>query len=441
MSDKEVKTIRIIPSKSFAHRAYICDFLAGENASGVICDLESDDINATRNCIASLANGVNVIDAMESGSTLRFILPLAGVLGKTVSIITRGRLSKRPMLSFEDTLIRNGMEIEHESDGIIKAKGKLRPGVFMLPGAVSSQFVTGLLLSLPYLDGDSRIELTSELKSKAYVDITKSVLADYGVSISEHDGIYEVPGGQKYSCSGGYHVEGDWSQAAFWLAAGLIGEHPVKVEGLRADSVQGDRKIVKILRDMGGRIEEEKSDSGVSYIAYPSSLHGKVIDVSEVPDLAPAIACAACAANGSTRLVNAERLMLKESNRIESIVNCACDLGFEAVGKDAEICINGTGGEAVGKDAEICIAGTGGQAVEKDTEICIAGTGGEAGSDSKEICSVRTADDHRIVMMAAVLSLISDRKVEIAGSSTVSKSYPTFFDELENAGLAGNIIR
>ena len=408
MDDKEIRTIHIIPSKSFAHRAFICDFLAGDEARGVVCDLESDDINATKGCIDGLKTGVNVIDARESGSTLRFILPLAGVMGRSVGIITRGRLSERPMLSFEDALMRNGMEIEHDQSGVITTGGKLRPGVFRLPGAVSSQFITGLLLSLPSLEGDSRIELTSELKSKAYVDITLSVLSDYGVSIREHDGMYEIPGGQKYSCKGSYKVEGDWSQAAFWLAAGLIGECPVRVEGLRADSVQGDRRIIEIFRDMGGRIDEEKCEDGTCYTAYPSELHGCEVDVSEVPDLAPAITCAACAADSETRMVNAERLRLKESDRIDSIVNAVMDLGFYAEGKD--------------------------------NEIVIAGKSGRPSDKTSDARRVRTSGDHRIVMMAAVISLISGYKVEIEDAGSVSKSYPTFFDELKKAGLADSVI-
>lgn len=409
MSGDKVKTIRIIPSKSFAHRAYICDFLAGENACGVISDLYSDDINATKGCLAGLSSGVEVIDAMESGSTLRFILPLAGVLGRSVSIITRGRLKERPMNSFESELMRNGMRIQHGSDGVIRTSGRLEPGVYRLPGSISSQFITGLLLSLPYLDGDSRIELTSELKSKAYVDITLSVLADYGVEISEHDGAYDIKGGQKFECSGAYKVEGDWSQAAFWLVAGLIGKTPVRVEGLKPDSVQGDREIVEILKRMGGRIEEKPDDDYAAYTSYPSDLHGTVADVSEIPDLAPAIACAAAACEDKTRMIKAERLRLKESDRIDSIVNCLTDLGFSA-----------SSGEG---------------------EIVIGGRKEKSGESSDEIAKARTAGDHRVVMMAAVLSLITDEIVEIEESSSVTKSYPTFFDELEQAGLSDNLIR
>ena len=396
------RIIKIIPSKSFAHRAYILDFLAGGDGSSVSCSLDSDDIKATRSCLAGLREGDSDIDVRESGSTLRFILPLAGALGKSVTIHTSGRLSKRPMGPFEDELRSHGMEIEHLPGGLIRVSGKLTPGTFRLPGSISSQFITGLLLSLPYLEGDSRIELTSGLKSKAYVDITLSVLTDYGVNIKEYDNTYIVNGYQKYS-SFPYDVEGDWSQAAFWLAAGLIGKESVEISGLRADSVQGDRKIVEILRSMGGRIELSEEDGRTYFTSYPSKLHGIDVSVSEVPDLAPAIAACASAAEGVTRLTDAERLRLKESDRIKSITECLKCLGVQADEVDDEIVIRG--GEGI--------------------------RGGEA----------ETSADHRIVMMAAVLSLVSESKVTIKDSRAVSKSYPTFFDEMEKAGFAENIVR
>ena len=387
----DVKEVRIIPSKSFGHRAYICDLLAGDEGHGVICDLDSDDIRATRSCIEALEKGEDTLDAGESGSTLRFMLPLAGALGRDAAFITRGRLAERPILPLEEELTAHGMKISHSDNGEIMVSGQLVSGVYRLPGDISSQFITGLLLSLPYLEGDSRIELLSELKSKAYVDITLSVLRDYGVSIEEHGDIYEIKGGQKYSCSRAYEVEGDWSQAAFWLAAGLIGDAPVRVRGLRADSVQGDRKIIEILRNMGGLIEYDDETS--SFTSFPTDLKGAEIDVSEVPDLAPAIAAAAAFAGEDTRLFNAGRLRLKESDRIDSIVGCLTDLGFSAEGSADEILIRGS-----------------------------SGTGGTA----------RTYGDHRIVMMAAVLSLSIDGEVRIEDKEAVRKSYPAFFDEFEN---------
>ena len=458
----------MIPSKSYAHRAYICDLLAGSggagaddipadgSGAGVVCDLDSDDIKATRGCLAQLKKSIDhgrneltgatrdsegyqlsdrddseelpVLEAGESGSTLRFMMPLAGAVEKAVLIKTKGRLAERPMGPFEDELVRHGMTIEHLPEGVIKVSGKLSSGEYRLPGSISSQFITGLLLSLPYLDGDSSIVLTSGLQSSAYVDITIDVLKAYGVEIRKIEGDdaevrgYVIPGGQRYHRESPYIVEGDWSQAAFWLTAGAIGKATVSVAGLDPESVQGDRKIVDVLRSFGARIEiengqtaEEKPASddrssfsvrtgeGCAVCACPSDLTGTTIDVSEIPDLAPAIACAAAAASGETRMINAERLKFKESDRIASIVRCLTDLGVAAEGTDSEIIIQGCGRSPAGGTAE-------------------------------------TAGDHRIVMMAAVLSLITRGKVTITGSSAVSKSYPAFFKELEQAGLAGNIV-
>ena len=416
MNENNVKTIDIIPSKSFAHRAYICDFLAGGTGGGVRCGLDSDDIRATKGCLDALRAGDDTLDCGESGSTLRFMLPLTGVLGRTVTFRTHGRLAERPMGPLEDELKAHGMCIDHLKGGEIQVSGQLEAGLYRLPGTVSSQFITGLLLSLPYLDGDSRIELTTPLKSSAYVDITVSVLADFGVRIHEHDGAYDISGHQEYACSGPqgiYEVEGDWSQAAFWFASGLIGRSPVLIRGLRNDSVQGDRKIVDVLKNMGGDIEivsgPDGETDGTGFLARPSELHGTITDVSEIPDLAPAIAAAAVSAEGVTRLTNAERLRLKESDRIDSITGCLNDLGFTAEGRPDEIIIYGDGG--------------------KDRKAV------------QNTMTAETAGDHRIVMMAAVLSLITPDRVKISGSKAVSKSYPTFFDEFDKAGMGNNLIR
>ena len=402
MDNKEIRIINIIPSKSYAHRALICDHLAGGSGYGVICSLDSDDVTATRNCLKALKEDGHVLLCGESGSTLRFMLPLAGVLGRSVRLEMEGRLAERPMGPLEDELQRHGMTISRE-DGAICAEGQLEPGTYSLPGSVSSQFITGLLLSLPHLDGDSAIELTSDLTSSAYVDITIDVLKQYGVSIEKEDRRFSVPGHQKYQREQPYAVEGDWSQAAFWLAAGAAGSCPVGVAGLNYDSVQGDREIEDILRSFGAEITwKTMVDDSKVIVAHPSQLHSSVVDIGEVPDLAPAVAAVAAAAFGDTKIINAGRLRLKESDRIESIVSCLGSLGVSA--------------EAV------------------DDGITIHGTGRAAGGETD------TAGDHRIVMMAAVLSLITDNKTIIHGSGAVAKSYPTFFSEMENAGLTGNLI-
>lgn len=537
MNSEKEKTIRIIPSKSYAHRAYICDFLAGSDGSDIICDLDSDDIRATRGCLEAiramirataesensqdflavdtnkqratdtdqLENGgsvygvwksrlivisqqnpehIVVLDCGESGSTLRFMLPLVGVLGISAEFVTKGRLSERPLGDFESELIRHGMEIEHAPGGIIKVSGSLTPGEYLLPGSISSQFITGLLLSLPFLDGDSTIKLTTDLQSSAYVDITIDVLRQFGIEIekirnkckdtgsviSSDCGAtakckvtgYVFRGGQKYrrdvSLVGPYVVEGDWSQAAFWLAAGAIGKAPVSVAGLNPEPVQGDRRIVDVLRKFGARIDVSKigaettdaDKTDISKIgagieetvvtSYPSALSGTTVDVSEIPDLAPAIACAGAAAAGETRLVNAGRLRLKESDRIRSIVQCLNDLGIIASESENEIIIQGCGGQTDGAGAECAGAD------DNDAECAGAECAGADDNDTEcagaECAGGRaeTAGDHRIVMMAAVLSLIAKDKVTITGSSAVNKSYPTFFRELEQAGMSDNVM-
>ncbi len=557
MNSEKEKTIRIIPSKSYAHRAYICDFLAGGDGSDIICDLDSDDIRATRGCLEAirtmirataesensqdflavdtnkqratdtdqLENGgsvygvwksrlivisqqnpehIVVLDCGESGSSLRFMLPLVGVLGISAEFVTKGRLSERPLGDFESELIRHGMEIEHAPGGIIKVSGSLTPGEYLLPGSISSQFITGLLLSLPFLDGDSTIKLTTDLQSSAYVDITIDVLRQFGIEIekirnewkdtgsviSSDCGAtakckvtgYMIRGGQRYRRDmplvGPYVVEGDWSQAAFWLAAGAIGKAPVSVSGLNPESVQGDRRIVDVLREFGARIDISKIDTdstdadriGINKIdadaaeaettdadktdiskigagieetvvtSYPSALSGTTIDVSEIPDLAPAIACAGAAASGETRLVNAGRLRLKESDRIRSIVQCLNDLGIFAREDEDEIIIQGCGGQTDGAGAEC--AGADDNDAECAGAECAGADDNDAECAGAECAGGRaeTAGDHRIVMMAAVLSLIAKDKVTITGSGAVNKSYPTFFRELEQAGMSDNVM-
>ena len=298
MDNKEIRIINIIPSKSYAHRAFICDHLAGGSGDGVICSLDSDDITATRNCLKALKEGGHVLLCGESGSTLRFMLPMAGVLGRSVRLEMKGRLAERPMGPLEDELQHHGMTISHK-DGAICAEGQLESGTYSLPGSVSSQFITGLLLSLPHLDGDSVIELTSDLRSSAYVDITIDVLKQYGISIEKEGRRFSVPGHQKYQREEPYAVEGDWSQAAFWLAAGVAGSCPVGVTGLNCDSVQGDRAIEVILRSFGANITWETIvDDSKIIVAHPSQLHSSIVDIGEVPDLAPAVAAVAAAACG-----------------------------------------------------------------------------------------------------------------------------------------------
>ena len=363
--------IDIIPSKSFAHRAYLCSALS-DHPSQVICRFTSEDIEATRECVRALREGESVMECGESGSTLRFLLPVMGALGRRGVFMTKGRLADRP----------------------------LSP---LIPGNVSSQFISGLLTALPLLKGNSTVVIEGPLESSAYVDITTEVLMKFGIGwvkkITGDGCCYEIPGGQMYQGPRQYVVEGDWSNAAFWLCAGVIGKEPVTVRGLRKDSLQGDRRIVDILRDFGAELRWDGSE----ITAFPSRLTGTEVDVSGVPDLAPVIALAASVASGRTDINNAGRLRLKESDRLTSVAESMNALGARVREKKDKLVIRGSGGASL--------------------------IGGY----------VKSWGDHRIVMMEAMASLVCEHKVIIRGKEAVSKSWPGFFQELERAGLAGNL--
>ena len=385
----KVINIDIIPSKSYAHRALICAALA-DKKTRVVCELTSDDITATRSCISAMTEGTETMECGESGSTLRFMLPVLAAQGKKGRFITKGRLAERPIEALRRELIAHGCRVSPEGESPVTVEGQLTSGKFALPGNISSQFVTGLLLALPLLAGDSTVVIDGELESSAYVDITLDVLKKFGIDI-EYDGCeFFVKGGQKFCGPLEYFVEGDWSAAAYWLVLGAIGREAVSVGGLNMDSKQGDRGIVEVLRAFGAEIEIKDS----RIIAYPSSLKGTVVDVSGIPDLTPAIALAASVAEGRTEIINADRLRLKESDRLTAISNTLNSLGGQITELRGGLIIDGNGGARL--------------------------KGG----------SVNSYGDHRIVMMAAAASVVSEKTVEIEGREAVNKSYPGFFTEL-----------
>ena len=414
-----IRTVDIIGSKSFAHRAYICAMLAAEGRGlgadavfdAVECTLDSDDVEATRGCVKAIAergsrnDGPLELNAGESGSTLRFLIPVLAALGIEAYIKTRGRLYERPMEDLSRALECHGAKAERAEGRRIHVSGKLAPGDFRLPGDISSQYVTGVLMALPIIGGGS-ITLTSRLKSGAYVDMTMEVMRAFGVEVTKTEKGFSVPEGSGYTLPERYKVEGDWSQASFFLVAGAVGDSPVAVRGLRADSVQGDRAIVNVIEKFGGRVEPGPEGA---FVSKPSALKSASVDIDPIPDLAPPIAVLAAAAGGLSKLRNCGRLRLKESDRVESIVKLLCDLGAGAYSSDDEIMITGIGS---GREEGLLLPG------------------GEADA----------AGDHRIAMAAAVMSLITSGKVEIKGSGAVSKSYPGFFDELEGIGLSDNIV-
>ena len=394
--------VDIIPSKTYAHRLLICAALS-ETPCEVQCDFHSDDLDATRRCLQAIREGSGVLDCGESGSTLRFMLPVAAALGISAEFRTSGRLMDRPMSPLSDELASHGCELSPPGVSPLRISGQLKPGTFIMPGNVTSQFVSGLLMALPILKKESRVIVSGRLQSSAYVDCTIDVLEQFGIHIEveerETGRTYIVPGKQSFRGPAVCLPEGDWSGAANWLLAGAIGKEPVSVRGLNPDSKQADRQIVEILRQFSAKVETE----GDVVTCYPSSLTGNKVDISGNPDLAPVIALAGACAAGETRIVNALRLRMKESDRISSICSVLSGLGVHTEELPDEIHIQGCGEELL-----------------------------QGGIFSSE-------NDHRIVMMEAVASLRSDSPIRIEGAEAVNKSYPGFFRVMEEAGLAGNV--
>lgn len=368
------------PSKSDAHRALICSRLAAQtHLPEGLGNNWSDDIKATDECLRRLIEGSDLpLDCGESGTTLRLLVPVAAALGSGSTFIGHGRLPARPMQEYRDIFHGHGVELEMLDNASLplKLNGRLEAGGFFAPGHISSQYISGMLLALPLLTGDSELILTSELQSAPYVDMTLTTMAAFGVSVEARDNGWSVRGGQKYKPAE-YRVEADYSQAAFWLTA-ANGGNQIKVEGLRAGSVQGDRAIISLLAD------------------FRSGRDRYSIDVSQIPDLVPILSVAAALVPARTELVNAARLRLKESDRLLST-----EVALSAIG--ADIHQQGDG-----------LVIYGGRQLE----------GGRANGHN----------DHRIVMALAIAALFTRNGVEIVGSQAVSKSYPDFFQRLRDLG-------
>ncbi|MBP7401670.1 MAG: 3-phosphoshikimate 1-carboxyvinyltransferase [Clostridia bacterium] len=383
------------PSKSCAHRALICAALAGRDMSGresVIRGLgePSDDILVTQACLFALLDGDGTLDCGESGTTLRLLVPVAAALGRPVTFTGRGRLPQRPLKEYEEAFRGHGTTLRFAGEASlpVSLRGRLAPGRFELPGHVSSQYVSGLLLALPLLAGDSDIVLTSALQSAPYVDLTREIMARFGVEAEplppdpdRHPfGGFHVPGGQRYRPAD-YHVETDYSQAAFWLAANYLGS-AVELPGLPERTSQGDRAIVGLLGRLAAMDREPD--------------HRLEIDASQIPDLVPILAVAAAFTPGTTRIVNAARLRLKESDRLASVADSLTAIG-------ADIRVTGDGLEIRG-----------------ETVL----RGGE--TDSR--------NDHRIAMAMAIAATRTQTGVVIRDPWCVDKSYPRFFDDLLTVG-------
>ena len=367
-------------SKSQTHRAVLALMLA--QGEGKLSNLAvSQDIQATQDCVAALksgqpaqADGLPLLDCGESGSTLRFLIPVALAVRGGGHFTGRGRLMERPQGPYIRLFEEKGISWNQEG-ACLTVAGQLEPGVYALPGNVSSQFITGLLYALPLLPGDSQIVLTTPLESRGYVDMTLDMLRRFDIKVEEQEDGFLVPGNQTYQARD-LTLEADWSGAAFWYAANFLGAQ-VDIQGLNPDSVQGDRQI------------------GTLYwkLARPGNVD---IDLSQCPDLAPPLAVMAAVRKRTTRFVNAGRLRMKESDRLETIARTLSALGAKA---------------QVGEDT-----------------LTLEGV------DHLEGGTVDGCNDHRIAMMAAVAAVACKEPVTILGAECVKKSYPRFWEDYTALG-------
>ena len=346
-------TIEAIASKSQAHRLLLCAALA-DRTTRLTCAELSEDIQATARCLNAMsasvcyaadaftvrplayAEGDLTLDCGESGSTLRFLLPVVAALGLCAEFKLHGRLAERPLSPLWEELEAHCCTLSRPKPDTVRCEGRLHAGVFRLPGDVSSQFISGLLFALPLLPSDSQILLTSPAQSRGYIDLTLHALARFGVTVESMPDGWHIPGGQRYRSPGRLMVEGDWSNAAFWLCAGAV-SGPVTVTGLAADSAQGDRRIADILRAFGAEVRQ----TAEAVTVYPAPLRGCEVDVSDIPDLAPPVALLAACAAGETRLTGAGRLRIKESDRLRSIVQTLRALGVEAAEGEDSLTVRG----------------------------------------------------------------------------------------------------
>lgn len=397
--------IEAAPSKSFLHRALICAALA-DKPTAIACKAVCEDVEATADCLRAFGAEITFRDGMftvfpitkkesavlhckESGSTLRFLVPVAASLGVKAEFFVGDGLAKRPIAPLCKALAAHGVRLSGERFPLT-VEGRLQAGAFTLPGDMSSQFFSGLLLALPLADAPSVVCADGKLESEPYVDMTLEMLDRFGVSIRKSGGKTEVLP-SAYRSPGFIGAHGDWSGAAFWLAAGVMGGC-VSVKGLRQESLQGDKAIVEVLQSMGGAVDRQ----GETLIAKRSALHGIDFDASQNPDLVPVLAVTAAFADGVTHITGASRLKYKESDRLRSV--CALILSL------------------------------GGDCKQETDGLTIVGKPVLQGG------AVDSFGDHRIAMSAAIASCRCREPVVLSGAECIRKSYPGFWEDFEQTG-------
>ena len=406
--------VTVPPSKSDVHRAIICAALA--KGKSVISPVAlSNDIKATISCVEALGaktqmkenslivdgstlfeNKKALLDCGESGSTLRFFIPVAALGGVNATFVGHGKLPERPIGIFTEALPKKGVECKTQGGLPLEISGVLQSGKYEVPGNVSSQFISGLMFALPLLDGDSDIVLTSPIESVGYIDMTIYTMAQFGVEVIRTDYGWHINGNQNYKAFD-YTTDGDWSQAAFFMVAGAI-NGDVTVKGVNKNSAQGDKKIAEILKDFGAEVEWNDTSVRVK----KGELKALTIDAKQIPDLVPILSVCASFAEGTTKIINAERLRIKECDRLKA---------------SSEL-INNLGGN-VKEFAD---------GLEID------------GVKSLKGGSVDGYNDHRMVMSAGICAANVEGEIECSYALSINKSYPDFYIDYNNIGGKANVL-
>lgn len=397
-------------SKSDLHRLIIAAALCPGETTVIRRYTMNDDIRATASIMEAagasvefgedyiLVRGIETVsqnftaDCCESGSTLRFLVPVMAALQSRCTFEGEGRLPQRPITPLTEQMEQHG--IRFSSSALpFQIEGKLSCGIYTFPGNISSQYITGLLFALPLLEGDSKIILTSPLESQAYVDMTLSVLQRFGIKIN-YLNMQEfcISGGQHYHSPKELNAEGDWSNAAFWIVAGAL-SGSIRVENIQRNSLQGDKTVCDILEQMGASVSCGEDSVCIS----SKTLHGCTIDGSQIPDIIPILSVAAACAEGTTHIINAGRLRIKESDRLSAVAQTLKKLGAEI------------------EEGPDCLT------IHGKPQL-------------KGGCTVDSYGDHRIAMSMAIASLRCDEPVVIQNPMCVKKSYPRFYEEFISLG-------
>lgn len=398
--------VAIPASKSYAHRQLICAALS-KTPTTIKCEGFSKDIVATAECLRALGADIVMQDDIikvnpitninkesiilpcnESGSTLRFLLPVVAALGVTATFEMAGGLAKRPVDELTNVMKEHGVTIE-KGINTISVNGKMNPGEYIIPGNVSSQYISGLLFALPLLEGDSTLLISGTIESQGYIKITEDSLVKAGIVINKTESGYLISGNQTYSTKANTYVEQDWSGAAFFLCMGAMSPKGITVNEMPLESNQGDKEIMDVLKKFGANIDIK----GNSITVRKGELKGISVDASKIPDLVPTIAALAALSDGTTNIYNAHRLRIKESDRLKTTTMMLQKLGAKVDEMEDGLVIEG-----------------------KDQ--LFGGT-------------IDACNDHRIAMAAAVAACGCKEEVIVLGSECIDKSFPGFWEQME----------